>query len=73
MSAPADRCAACTMPASDRHHQPGYVMHRTPFDIPGHAYMPEPSRCDLCSAPIVDEARHTAAHIRRRGPAPTYS
>jgi hypothetical protein len=33
-----DLCGRCTMPRNDRHHDPRYRMHRTPYDIPGHAF-----------------------------------
>jgi len=42
-----DLCEACTMPRRDRHHEPGYRMERTPYDIPGHPFK-EPGRCPVC-------------------------
>lgn len=33
-----DLCGLCTMPRSDRHHDPRFKMHRTPYDVPGHAF-----------------------------------
>ena len=35
-----DLCDACDMPRRDRHHDAGYRMHRTPYDIPGHKFVP---------------------------------
>ena len=34
-----DLCDRCTMPRKDRHHLPGYRMDRSPYDIPGHAFV----------------------------------
>ena len=34
-------CAACTMPREDRHHSSDYVMHRVPWDIPRHDFVPQ--------------------------------
>jgi hypothetical protein len=31
-------CGACTLPYADRHHDPDYIMHRTPYDIPRHTF-----------------------------------
>jgi len=34
-----DLCADCDMDRDDRHHSPGYRMDRSPYDIPGHAFV----------------------------------
>lgn len=34
-----DLCDLCTAPRGDRHHSPGYRMDRSPYDIPGHAFV----------------------------------
>jgi hypothetical protein len=39
-----DLCDDCDAPRGDRHHLPGYVMDRSPYDIPGHAFVdPSPA------------------------------
>lgn len=35
---PGPWCATCAGRPGDAVHQPGYSMHRVPWDIPGHPY-----------------------------------
>ena len=35
-----DLCASCRSGFSDRHHSPGYKMDRSPYDVPGHKFLP---------------------------------
>lgn len=39
-------CLACGAAPDDRHHQPGYRMERSPYDIPGHEYIAPPEMDD---------------------------
>ena len=73
-----DLCGRCTMPRNDRHHDPRYRMHRTPYDIPGHAFSdpallvvtvpadrhPNPCRHGHC---VLDRDHAAADHLDRYG------
>jgi hypothetical protein len=65
-------CLDCSMAPDDRHHQPGYIMERSPYDIPGHEYIappePTPPACDCGKGEWCPETGAAFAASNRREP-----
>ena len=42
-----DSCDRCDLARGDRHHDPAYRMHRTPYDFPSHPFVDPRDAADL--------------------------